>query len=170
MSRHPLFVEIAKVTAPHGLAGFITLFTYSDNKAHFQPGSVLYSAASSEAPFFEVAEYKGTATRPQVRFKGRRTRDEAEALVGTSLFIPTKALPALESNSFYFFELEGLEVVDESGKSYGTVDTVRDYPANVILAVRGKSEFLLPFVPEVVLEVDRAQRRIVVQTPFLQQV
>ena len=96
---------------------------------------------------------------------GVATREEAEALRGTTLWAPRSALPSLPNDEFYHADLIGLEVVDTGGQVLGRVRAIFDHGAGDILEVVGKEQLLLPFTRAVVPTVDLAARRIVADPP-----
>lgn len=78
----------------------------------------------------------------------------------------SSVLPPMEDGAYYHFELEGLEVVTESGDRLGRVDEVLETGANDVLSVRGaRGEILIPVIDSVVQEIDREGGRIVI-TPL----
>lgn len=112
-----------------------------------------------------------TLTRPVTgglgaRLSGVATREDAEALRGTTLWAPRAALPSLPDDEFYHADLIGLEVVDPGGQVLGRVRAIFDHGAGDILEVVGGGDvLLLPFTRAVVPTVDLAARRIVADPP-----
>lgn len=97
-------------------------------------------------------------------------RDQAEALIGSSLFIDKARLPKLEEDTYYWFELVGLRVYDTHGFLLGVLDAVIPTAANDVYVVMGEAdggtrEILLPAIGEVVVKIDLAQKRIIVDPP-----
>lgn len=111
-----------------------------------------------------------TLTRPVAgglgaNLSGVKTREQAEALRGTTLWAPRSALPSLPDDEFYHTDLIGLEVVDTGGQVLGRVHAIFDHGAGDILEVTGKQTLLLPFTRAVVPTVDLAAGRIVADPP-----
>ena len=67
---------------------------------------------------------------------GVEDRDTAAGLAGTRLGLPRDALPALEDGQYYWVDLIGLEVVNESGESLGVVREMIETGANDVMVVR----------------------------------
>lgn len=114
-----------------------------------------------------------TLTRPVTgglgaRLSGVATREEAEALKGTTLWAARSALPSLPDDEFYHADLIGLEAYDPGGALLGRVRAVHDHGAGDILEITGpKGAVLLPFTREIVPSVDLAAGRIIVDPPGL---
>lgn len=96
------------------------------------------------------------------------TKEEADALKGTSLFARRDQLPSLPDDEYYHADLIGLQVLDTGGMLLGKVKTVLDHGAGDLLEVQrpGSSEtVLLPFTLAAVPTVDLATARIVADPP-----
>ncbi|MFN3526116.1 MAG: ribosome maturation factor RimM [Paracoccus sp. (in: a-proteobacteria)] len=112
-----------------------------------------------------------TLTRPVTgglgaRLSGIATREQAEALKGTTLWVPRTVLPSLPDDEFYHADLIGLQVVDTGGVVLGRVRAVFDHGAGDILEVVGGSTvLLLPFTRAIVPTVDLSAGRIVADPP-----
>lgn len=114
-----------------------------------------------------------TLTRPVAgglgaRLSGVATKEEADALRGTSLYVGRDRLPALGSDEFYHADLIGLEVRDTGGAQVGVVHAVLNHGAGDLLEIArpsGQEPLLLPFTRAVVPTVDLVAARIVVDLP-----
>ena len=83
---------------------------------------------------------------------------------GSALEVPRASLPPTTEDEYYVADLVGLEVVEEEGRSLGTVRDVSNYAANDVLEL--DSGLLLPLVEDCVRQVDLAAGRIVVSRGF----
>lgn len=99
------------------------------------------------------------------RLSGVDTREQAEALKGTTLWAPRDALPHLPDDEFYHADLIGLEVFDTGGQKLGRVRAIYDHGAGDILEVAGAQVLLLPFTRAVVPTVDLTAGRIIADPP-----
>lgn len=87
--------------------------------------------------------------------KGISDRDQAEALKGKEIYLPEDLLPPLEEGEVYLYQLEGLRVETVEGEVLGRVEGTFETGANAVLVVVGaKGEYLLPFIEDVVQEID----------------
>ncbi len=100
------------------------------------------------------------------RLTGIDTKEQADALKGTTLHVDRKRLPRLPDDEFYHADLIGLEVRDPGGTLLGTVRAVHNHGAGDLLEISGAgSDLLLPFTLAVIPTVDLAARRIVADPP-----
>ena len=103
-------------------------------------------------------------------------RDLAEKFRGVQIAIKRDDLSKfdLEEGEFYWHDLEGLEVFDESGHFFGLVSHVLATGANDVLVVKNTDnkdkktqEHLIPFVyNHYILKVDYDNKRIIVDWDF----
>lgn len=114
-----------------------------------------------------------TLTRPikngfAARLSGVATKEQGDALKGTTLFAPRDRLPALPDDEYYHADLIGLTVLDTGGTELGTVKMVHNHGADDLLEITlpGSSQtFLLPFTRANVPTVDLASGRLIADPP-----
>jgi 16S rRNA processing protein RimM len=148
-------VAVGRVGRPHGLDGSFAVEEASEHAARFAEGAELLVDGE---PAVVVAS-KHARGRPVIRLDRRVER-------GAVLAVPREALaPPDEPETWYAFELVGLEVVEEGGRPLGRVTAVAPGVANDVLEVDGGA-LLLPFVDACVRDVDLAAGRIVVAPGF----
>ena len=147
-------VVIGKVGRPHGLDGSFFVDGPSDRPNAFARGTLVQVDGT---PAEIVALKHGSHGRPVIRLDRTVTR-------GATLTVPRGALPELEADEYYSFQLVGLAVEEEGGRRLGQVRDVLNYPANDVLEL--DSGISLPLVEACVRQVDLAGGRIVVAAGF----
>jgi 16S rRNA processing protein RimM len=146
-------VQIGRVGKPHGLDGSFAVEDASEAPERFAPGAVVY--VDGEAA--RVVDSKRARGRPVIRLDRSVER-------GSPLSVLRSELPEPQPDSYYVFDLVGLEVEEEGGRPLGRVDQVAPGPANDVLEL--DSGLSLPFVDACVMEVDVEAGRIVVARGF----
>ena len=102
------------------------------------------------------------------RVSGITTKEQADALKGTSLYVAREKLPSLPDDEFYHADLIGLDVFDTGGALLGRVHALHNHGAGDLIEITGaglKESLLLPFTLAAVPTVDLAARRIIVDLP-----
>ena len=150
----PEFVNVGRVGRPHGLDGSFVVERPSEDESHFRVGAVLYAGGD---PAEVVAAKRVGGRRLAVKLDRRVER-------GTELAVPRAELPEPGEDSYYVFQLVGLAVEEEGGRTLGTVVEVVPGVANDSLEL--DTGLLLPLVEDCVRAVDLDQGRIVVATGF----
>lgn len=83
------------------------------------------------------------------------TPEEAAMFRGWTLKIPQGSAPPLPQGQYYEYELIGLAVQDETGRSVGMVEEIIKTPGHHVFVVRGEDgEVLIPAVKDAVAAVD----------------
>jgi 16S rRNA processing protein RimM len=144
----PEWIEVGRVSRPHGVHGEVRIVPSTDNPERFTADSVLYArpgrAGVAGRPLQDqtrltISTVRGNEGFPILKFGEVLDRDSAEALRGCILEIRSSQLPELDEDEFYAFDLIGLEVRDESGVTIGRVTDVVDSPAHPLLVVTSGS-------------------------------
>jgi 16S rRNA processing protein RimM len=99
-----------------------------------------------------------------VALDGIRDRDAATALTGMRVLVRAADLPALAPDEFYHHELHGFAMTTTDGRALGTIAETFSTGTNDVWVVRdGAHEHLIPIIADVVREIDRARRRVVIE-------
>ncbi len=102
------------------------------------------------------------------RIKGVTTREGAEALTGTKLYIGRDRLPPPAEDEWYHSDLVGLAAYDAFEVQIGTVVAVYNFGAGDIIEIKpisGGDNLLLPFTDATVPEIDTEERRLTLVLP-----
>jgi len=158
----PTVVVVGKITKAHGLRGEVVVLVFSDNPDRFAPGSSVFVEGGRE---LTIRDARPNGGRLLVSFEGIDGRTAAEHLRGVTLVVPRSMLPTLAEGEFWPHQLEGCEVITESGRPLGAiVDVVANAANDLWVAVDGSgTETLIPAIREVVAEVDVAGKRVLVR-------
>ena len=94
-----------------------------------------------------------------------KTREEAEALKSTKLYVPRENFPAPEEDEFYAADLVGLEVKSTDGRRIGKIIAVEDFGAGDLLEIKPKkgASFYHPFTLAATPKVDIEAGRVVIK-------
>lgn len=102
------------------------------------------------------------------RLSGVATREDAEALRGTRLYVGRDVLPDTDDDEFYYTDLIGLRVELSDGTLIGRVKAVQDFGAGDMLEYLpegGGESLYLPFTREIVPTVDLPGGRVIADPP-----
>ena len=161
------YVLIGKVVGVHGIKGTNKFKSYAESLAVFEPGrSILVRDNRKREYRLEVNWVKSHTRKPLIAFKGVTDRDEAEALVGADMFIPETELPELDEDTYYWFELIGLEVYTTAEEYLGRITSIFETGSNDVYVVKDKKqEMLIPALESVVIDIDLEHKRMRVDLP-----
>lgn len=177
MSR-PEWIEVGRISRPHGVHGEVRVALSSDNPERFVPGATLHARPGRrgvagprlrEQVRLTIGSVRGDDDFPIVAFEEIPDRGKAEAFGGYILEVSAQDLPELEEDEFYPFDLIGLEARDPSGSVLGRVTDALESPAHAILviALPAGGEALVPFVQPAVPALDPNRGFLVVEPAFV---
>jgi 16S rRNA processing protein RimM len=108
----------------------------------------------------QLKEMQAGGTVYLAKIQDVRDRNQAEALIGYSVFGPQSRRAPLDSDEYFVEELIGLEVVGDKGRKYGKIRTVLQHPGNDVYETDEGA--LIPAVKAFVLSIDIAGGQVVV--------
>jgi 16S rRNA processing protein RimM len=152
-SSDPQLVSVGRVGKPHGLEGAFFVERASEDPERFAVGATLLVNGAAAT----VVESKLSGGRPVIRL-------DRDVERGAELAVPRSVLPPLPEDTYYAFELVGLEVEEEGGRRLGRVREVVSGVANDVLEL--DSGLALPMVEECISLVELERARIVVRAGF----
>ncbi|MGH7277999.1 MAG: ribosome maturation factor RimM [Candidatus Rokuibacteriota bacterium] len=161
-------MAIGEITRPHGLAGEVRVTPLTDRPERFEQVAecVLWEPSRDEREPRRILAARRQGSAVLLSLAGCDSVDAAASLVGRLVAVPEgEALP-LPPGHFYPWQLEGCRVTTEAGEDIGEVAGIEGSAAQVLWVVRGRGrEHLIPAVPEIVVDVDLAARRVVIRPP-----
>lgn len=175
----PETIVVGRIGKPHGIKGEVSVEPRTDEPdRRFAVGARLKTAVkrpeghsgTAVPEFLTVAGSRWHSGRLLVRFEEVADRNTAEAVRGTMLLIPFDPDERPEDpEEFYDHQLVGLAVATTDGRPVGVLKEVLHGTAQDLLVIATDGpDVLVPFVAELVPEVDVAGGRIqVVDRPGL---
>jgi 16S rRNA processing protein RimM len=160
-------LRLGVVTGIHGLRGDLKVRPLTDEpSALLAAREVCLRGRQGELIPCRVAAVKAHKAIVLLRLQGFENIDAVQTMVGCEVLMPRGELPALTDGEFYWFELEGLSVVDRRCGNLGVLEEMFSTAAHDIYVVRGcYGEVLIPAVEEFIVEIDRDGRRMLVDLP-----
>ncbi len=159
-------VLVGEIGAAQGLKGEVRIRSYTQSPADIAAYGPLQDEAGAKT--IEIERVRVTPKAVISRIKGVNTREGAEALNGTKLYLLRAALPEHGKDEWYVADLIGLEAFDSDGALLGTVVAVYNFGASDIIEVApmsGNQNLLVAFTEAAVPEVNLQARRLVLVPP-----
>ncbi|MDF3289184.1 ribosome maturation factor RimM [Streptomyces silvisoli] len=158
---------VGRIGRAHGIKGEVTIEVRTDEpELRLGPGAVLATDPASAGPL-TIETGRVHSGRLLLRFAGVSDRNGAEALRNTLLIAEVDPQETPEDpEEFYDHQLIDLDVVTENGTAVGRIAEITHLPYQDLLVVQRPdgSEVLIPFVSEIVPDID-LERQIAVVTP-----
>lgn len=117
-------------------------------------------------PFFVERSQLHKSELLRIKFEDVDTEADADAIIKSELYLPLELLPKLDGNKFYFHEVIGFKIEDKNFGEVGTVKSINDTTAQALFEIdRNGTEILIPMNDEFILNIDRKNKTILVETP-----
>jgi 16S rRNA processing protein RimM len=151
-------VLLGRVTGLFGVQGWVKVFSFTRPREAILDYDRWFLGQDGKWQPAEVAEGKQHSKTIIVRLDGVHDRDQAAALIGKDIAISRDDLAKTEVGSYYWADLEGMQVLHRDGTELGEVAYLMETGANDVLVTKGERERLIPFIADqVILDVDFAK-------------
>ena len=145
---------MGRVAAPFGVKGWLKVQPFTAAAKNLLTYPTWWVGGGDEWRKLPVSEAKAQGRTVVARFEGCENRDAAARFRGKEVAVPRALFPKTQPNEYYWADLIGLDVVNGAGRSFGRVIRLLETGANDVLVVQGERERLIPFIADVIGEVD----------------
>lgn len=158
---------VGKIVNTHGIRGELKIVPQTDFlEERFAKGSklVFFNPEKEELLPVTVESSRNHKNMIIARFQGYNDINEVEKYKGWLLKVEEQYLSELGDEEFYYHEIIGCLVFTEDGEELGTISDILSPGANDVWVVKRSAgkPLLLPYIDEVVLNVDVEQKRVTV--------
>lgn len=158
---------VGKITKPQGLRGEVRVLSNTDfPEQRFAIGNTLYLnlEGSTERMPLTITSHRTHKQFELLKFEGYDNINEVESWRNGILSVPEEDLIPLDEGEFYYHEIIGCSVVTEEGAPVGDIAEIIETGANDVWVVKdnGKKDRLIPYIDEVVKEIDVENKRVTI--------
>ena len=167
------WLTVGLITSCHGINGQVKVKSLSDFEERFLKPGMRWLQKENEPPskieLISGFKQPGKATFI-VKLKGINTRNHAEQLKKYKILVKTDTLPKLKKEEFHLLELINLQVKaleNDELKVIGKVINLENEKNNllVIELFNNHKKVLIPFVNEIVPQVDIKNNFLIINPP-----
>lgn len=160
-------VAVGRVVKVRGLRGELKIESLSDIPDRFSMlREVFVEFEDGSVETFSITSVKRMDNGLFVMLDGVEDRTAAGKFRGAYLCIDRGRLAQLPSDTYYAFDLTGMEVRSPGGGIIGTVIRIERYPANDVIVVETDGgELPVPALKDIVLDVDIQKQRMTMDIP-----
>ncbi len=163
------FLEVGRITVPHGLQGEVRVLPLTDRNERFDNLRECFLTSPDEKEHRPVKLLQTRAQPPfiLVTIEGITNRETAEKLRGWFLSVDRANAVELPPGSWFVCDLIGLTVVDAR---YGVLGKLKDISQQTaqdvyIVALKGQPDVLFPAAPDFIRKIDPEAGRIETELP-----
>lgn len=153
---------MGRVSVPFGVRGWVKIQAYTETLDSLMAYPAWWLNDGGQWREVKVLGCEAHARTLVAHLSGCDDRDAALKLRNCEIAVPRQSLPQTGGNEHYWVDLIGLSVINLQQQHLGTVSNLMETGANDVLVVDGERQRLIPFVRQVVIEVDQAHKRMLV--------
>lgn len=160
-------VVMGRIVAPYGVFGWLKVLPDTETMDSLFDYDTWWVGKDDNWRELDVIEAKVHNDVLVVKLQGIDDRDAAFACKGKQVAVPRDALPEAAENEYYWSNLIGLMVRNKQDVVFGQIADVFETGANDVIVVNGgqlsgERERLIPFTPDVILDVNLAAKTMLV--------
>jgi 16S rRNA processing protein RimM len=161
-------LRVGKITTTHGVRGEVRVISTTDYpEVRFAKGAHLLCRhpQKNESLWLTVERSRPHKQFYLLTFVEWDHIDQAEAWIGSELYIPQEEAIPNDEDEFYYHEIIGCHVQTLTGESIGKVKEILPNPANDIWVVErvNDKDLYIPFIREIVKEVDIDRKQVLIE-------
>ena len=162
--------NVGKIVNTHGINGELRVISRTDfaDERYKKGNSLFLFMSDKDEPIkLIVQSHRVHQNFDLLTFEGYDNVNQVEKFKGGLLKVPENQLGSLAKDEYYFHEIIGCLVVTDQGEEIGIVKEILTPGANDVWVIKGKGgkEQLIPYIGEVVKEIDVSAKTIVI-TPL----
>lgn len=153
-SSEPEFLVVGQIVRPHGVRGEVGMKIMTAYPERLPQIETLY--VGPEHHPYTIRRMRRHMDGMIIHLEGISDRNEAETLRGMFVHIHIDDAVPLDEGEYYLFQIEGMQVVADTGQELGRLTNLIETGANDVYVVTTPDdrEILLPVIPEVIQRVD----------------
>ncbi|WP_100373227.1 ribosome maturation factor RimM [Bacillus sp. FJAT-45037] len=162
------FFRVGKIVNTHGVCGEIRVISSTDfAEERYAVGTKLWiiePESKKKTPVI-VKSHRVHKNFDLLTFEGYPFINDVEGFKGSALFVSEDQLSELDEGEFYYHEIIGCEVITDTDECLGEIKEIIETGANDVWVIRregGGKDILIPYIEDVVKEIDIDARKIYV--------
>ena len=155
------YIKVGKIVNTHGVKGCIKCIPLTDDLERFEELEYVYTEKDNiKRTIDDVWYQKGLVC---LKLKDIDDMNKAESFKDTYISIVEDQLRVLPENSYYLFDLEGMDVYSNNGDYIGKISEVYQTGANDVYEVKNnKNSYLIPAIKDVVKSVNIQDKKMII--------
>ena len=156
-------VSMGTITGAFGILGWVKIKSDAEKHDNITKFDTILININSIWKDYRIENFFIKENFLYVKLKGIDDRDVAMSLRGTTIGIPRDKLPKLQDNEYYQFDLISFSVFNTDNQLLGTVkDFMNNVSHSIMVINNDDSELLIPFINNFIINVNLANKSIIV--------
>ena len=153
-------IVIGKIVSVHGVRGDVKIYSFTDPIDNLLEYRRWTLRRGDDVKQVELVKGRLQGKILVATLKGLTDREEARTYADFEICIPRSELPQLTGDDYYWYQLQGLTIINQVEQVLGRVDHLLETGANDVMVVKpfdgslDDRERLLPYTDQCVLKID----------------
>ena len=158
---------LGKIVRKHSFRGEVVAKLDTDEPELYQNlESVFVALGNDLVPFFIEESLLQKGNQLRIQFEDILSEADADAILGSGLYLPLEFLPKLTGDKFYFHEIIGFDIEDINYGYVGVITGVNDTSAQPLFEIDSNGvDVFIPMIDDFIKKVDRDNNKIIVEAP-----
>jgi len=158
------FIVIGKVVSAQGNKGEVNVLPLTDSIDRFNNLDNVFLRNKKSQTILNVEKIRIRKNIVILKLKGIENIQEAKMIVGSILEVERKNAVKLSKDTYFTFEIIGLEVYTENNIFLGKVENIISTGSNDVYVVKrkDKEELFIPAIHDVVKNINLEKKRITI--------
>lgn len=159
----PVYIALGFLRRAHGIHGEMVMDILTDFPERLRPNRPVFIGEEHEP--HRLGTVRQANKNMLVSIKGFTNPEMAARFRNAYIYVRAETLPELPEDAYYYHELMGINVLDESRNPLGELVEIIETGANDVYVVRNNAgaEQLIPAIADVVLVVDLERQEMIVR-------
>ncbi|MEE9309772.1 MAG: ribosome maturation factor RimM [Cocleimonas sp.] len=154
--RSSQYILLGEISGVSGLKGWVKVFSHTSPRLQITEYKQWFlQKKGADKNQWESVTLKGGKAQGKniiASIEGVQYRDQAEALIGSTIAVSSDQLETLSNGEYYWKDLIGLNVENTDGVKLGKIDWLFNTGSNDVITIKGKNaegenvEHLVPYI------------------------
>ena len=158
------YLKAGTITQPFGIKGDTKVYPHTDDPAIFKKIKKVFMEKNGSHEEYEGESARMALPLVILKFKGIDTPEEIRAFRQRDIYILREDASPLEEGEYYFADIIGMDVTDDTGVYRGRITDILQTGANDVYEITAEdgNSFLLPVIKDCILNVDVAENKMLI--------
>lgn len=157
-------IIIGRIIREWGIKGEFLVFPLTYDPKRFKELNEVYIEKNGSLEQKEILEVKPHRENILLKIKGCDTPEEAKKYRGSFIKIQRTKSPKLPKDTYYYYDIIGMDVYSVDGEFLGKVDSIMKAGECDVYTIKGnKGEYLIPAIKDIIKEVNIESKRMTVK-------
>jgi len=149
------YIIVGKILSTQGINGWVTIQSFTSNPKDIftYDLKVLVEDIYQD---IKVLEYNFMPKKTTMKIEGLNNIEQANKYLKKNIYVSKIDLPAIRDDEYYWYQLIGLNVVNEEDIALGVVDSIFTSGDNDVLVVKkdnSSQEVFIPFLKKYLVKI-----------------